>query len=68
MERDCKGPHPVTAKVDREMKQSLDQDASLFDDFRADRVRDALTLYMAVRRGEFYCTNCGEPIEFKPES
>lgn len=66
MEGKCKGPFPITAKVDGETRESLDRDADRAGDFRADRVRDALSLYLAVRRGEFECPQCGESIEMEP--
>lgn len=68
MASNCKGPHTVTAKVDAETRESLDRDADRLDDFRADRVRDALALYLAMRRGEWHCPSCGEPAQYEPES
>lgn len=63
MDTNCKGRNTVTAKVDGEMREALDRDADRLGDFRADRIRDALMLYMSVRRGEFQCPTCGEPIQ-----
>lgn len=68
MASNCKGPHTVTAKVDAETRESLDRDADRLGDFRADRVRDALALYLAMRRGEWRCPSCGEPAQYEPES
>lgn len=67
MNGDCKGDNPVTAKVDGETKESLDRDADRAGDFRADRIRDALTLYLELRRGEFECPHddCGRPIQIE---
>lgn len=64
--RDCKGKHPVTAKVDAETRESLDRDADRLGDFRADRVRDALSVYLALRRAEFQCPHCSQPIQIEP--
>jgi hypothetical protein len=66
MKRKCKGPHPVTAKVDGETKESLDRDADRLSDFRADRIRDALSVYLRLRRGEFQCPHCGQNIQIEP--
>jgi hypothetical protein len=68
MEANTKGPHTVTAKVDDETRESLDRDADRLGDFRADRIRDSIALYLMMRRGEFECPNCGEPIHFDPGS
>ena len=62
----CKGKHAVTAKVDAEMRESLDRDADRLGDFRADRVRDALSLYLKLRRAEFECPHCQKAIEIQP--
>lgn len=57
----------MTAKVDGETVESLDRDADRLGDFRADRIRDSLRLYLLLRRGDFSCPNCGDPIEYEPE-
>jgi len=67
MSTNSKGHHTVTAKVDGETKESLDRDADRCADFRADRIRDAVSLYFELRRGEFECPNCGELIQYEPE-
>ena len=63
---DCKGEHPVTAKVDAETRESLDRDADRLGDFRADRVRGAISVYLELRRAEFKCPHCSRPIHIKP--
>jgi hypothetical protein len=63
---DCKGKHPVTAKVDAETRESLDRDADRLSDFRADRVRDALSVYLQLRRAEFQCPHCEKAIQIQP--
>jgi len=62
---DCKGQHPVTAKVDAETRESLDRDADRVGDFRADRIRDALSLYLELRRAEYNCPHCSQRIEIE---
>jgi hypothetical protein len=66
MDRKCKGDNPVTARVDRETVESLDQDADRLGDFRADRMRDALGLYLDLRRGDFECPHCEQSITVEP--
>lgn len=56
----------MTAKVDGEMRESLDRDADRLGDFRADRIREALTVYLELRRAEYDCPHCGEPIQIGP--
>lgn len=67
MAANCKGDHPVTAKVDAETRESLDRDADRCSDFRADRIRDALSVYLSLRRGEFICPNCGGSVQYEPD-
>lgn len=62
----CKGTHPVTAKVDGEMRNRLDEDAEDLGVYRADVVREALDVYVALRLAEFQCPTCGEPIKIEP--
>jgi hypothetical protein len=66
MDETCKGRHTVTAKVDSETRESLDRDADRLGDFRADRIRDALKIYLAMRRGKWQCPECGNTIQLKP--
>lgn len=60
------GNYPVTAKVDAETRESLDRDADRLGDFRADRIRDALGVYIDLRRADFECPHCQRPIEINP--
>ncbi len=66
MNGECKGRLPVTAKIDEETREALDRDADRMGEFRADVIRRALTTYLALRRGEFSCPSCGEPIQIEP--
>jgi predicted DNA-binding protein len=61
----CKGRHTVTAKVDGETKESLDRDADRLGDFRADRIREAIGLYLELRRAEFECPHCNNNIQIQ---
>lgn len=63
---DCKGTHPVTAKVDGEMRDAVDQDAEDLGWYRAEVVREALDVYVLLRRADFECPTCGEPIKIEP--
>jgi hypothetical protein len=65
MNGNCKGKHTVTAKVDAETRESLDRDADRMGDFRADRVRSALSVYLDLRRADFECPHCDRPIELQ---
>ena len=62
---DCKGTHPVTAKVDGEMRDTLDEDAEHLGVYRAEVVRESLDLYVALRQADFQCPSCGEPIKIE---
>jgi predicted transcriptional regulator len=66
MVHNCKGNNTVTAKVDGETREALDRDADRMGDFRADRIRDAISLYVELRRGEFECPTCGNSIQINP--
>lgn len=61
----CKGRHTVTAKIDGETKESLDRDADRLGDFRADRIREAIGLYIELRRAEFECPHCNNNIQIQ---
>lgn len=63
---DCKGSHPVTAKVDGEMRDLLDEDAETLGRYRADVLREALDQYAALRRADFRCPHCENSIQLKP--
>jgi hypothetical protein len=60
------GRYPVTAKVDAETRESLDRDADRIGDFRADRIRDALTVYIDLRRADYECPHCENTIQLEP--
>lgn len=66
MESNCKGRHTVTAKVDGETAEALDTDAERNGEFRADQIRRALSFYLRLRRGEFVCPHCDDPIQYNP--
>jgi hypothetical protein len=66
MQPNCKGRQTVTAKVDGETTDALDADADRLGEFRADQIRRALTFYLQMRRGEFECPHCNDPIKYDP--
>jgi hypothetical protein len=67
MATNTKGPHNVTAKIDAETRETLDEDSQRIGDFRADRIRDALGIYLELRRGEWVCPHCNDPVQYEPE-
>jgi predicted transcriptional regulator len=62
---DCKGSLPVTAKVDGETKDLLDEDAEMLGKYRADVVREALGQYVDLRRADFDCPHCENSIQLR---
>ena len=63
---ECKGRIPVTAKVDAEMRDLLDEDAERLGVYRAEVAREAFDTYRFLRTGEFECPHCGNRISIEP--
>jgi hypothetical protein len=62
----CRGRRPVTAKVDGDMEQLLQDDAELLGVYRSEIVRLALDEWWDLRMGEFECPHCSETIQIEP--
>lgn len=63
---DCKGKVPVTAKVDDEMRDLLDDEAEEFGVYRAEVARRAFDTYRTLRQGEVCCPECETAITIEP--
>jgi len=63
---DCKGSQPVAAKVDGEMKGFISSEAEEMGLYQSDVVREALVQYRILRRCDFDCPHCKNPIELQP--
>jgi hypothetical protein len=63
---ECRGTEPVTVRVDAEMLDLLDSDAEQFAVYRVEIVRRALDTYRLLRRAEFECPHCEQPIQIEP--
>lgn len=63
---ECEGSIPVTAKVDSEMRESLDDDAEALGLYRADVIREALCQYVDLRRADFECPHCHNEVQIQP--
>lgn len=62
----CRGDLPVTAKVDRQMKQFLDEEADRCGVTRAELIRRVFDDYKASRDEDLECPNCEQTIVFEP--
>lgn len=63
---ECRGQRPVTAKVDAQMLDLLDNDAELVGVYRSELVRQVFDNYRELRRGEFQCPHCSNNIRIEP--
>lgn len=63
---ECKGRIPVTAKIDAEMRDLLDDDAERLGVYRSEVARQAFDVYRELRYAQFGCPHCGEPIQVEP--
>jgi len=63
---ECKGRIPVTAKVDAQMRELLDQDAEMLGVYRAEVAREAFDTYRYLREAEFQCPHCQQNIQIEP--
>lgn len=63
---DCKGKVPVTAKVNAEMRDLLDEDAEALGVYRAEVARQAFDTYRDLREGDFHCPHCSNAVSIEP--
>jgi hypothetical protein len=63
---DCKGRIPVTAKVDVEMRDLLDEEAERLGVYRAEVARMAFDVYGDLRRADFHCPHCENSVQIEP--
>jgi hypothetical protein len=57
----CNGRLPVSAKVDREMRELLDEEAERLGVYRSEAVRRVLDHYAEAREGSA-CPHCGQEL------
>jgi hypothetical protein len=57
------GDLPVSTKVDREMKEYLNQEADRLGITRAELIRRVFTLYRESRRENVDCPHCGRIVK-----
>jgi hypothetical protein len=62
----CLGDLPVTAKVDREMRDFLDAEAARCGVTRAEVIRRVLDDYKDSRADQLKCPECGETLHIDP--
>lgn len=61
---ECHGRIPVTAKVDAEMRDLLDEDADRLGVHRSELIRRVLDNYAAARNDELECPSCGAGLDY----
>jgi hypothetical protein len=62
MER-CQGSIPVGTKVDRPMREFVEEEAERLGITTSEFLRRLLLVYRRSRAGEAECEHCGEPTE-----
>lgn len=63
---ECKGTVPVTAKIDAQMRDLLDDDAERLGVYRSEVAREAFDTYRYLREGDFQCPHCANAIAIEP--
>jgi hypothetical protein len=63
---ECQGRIPVTAKVNAEMRDLIEQDAERLGVYRSEVARQAFDTYRYLREGEFQCPHCANKISIEP--
>jgi hypothetical protein len=59
----CQGSIPVTTKVDRPMREFVENESDRLGVTPTEFMRRLLELYRDSRSGETACEHCGEPVE-----
>lgn len=60
----CKGTVPVATKVDRPMREFIEDEAERLGVTKSEYLRRALELCRYERAGETACEHCGGDVEF----
>lgn len=58
----CQGSIPVGTKVDRDMREFIEQEAERLGVTPSEFLRRLFELYRTSRAGEASCESCGEPV------
>lgn len=60
----CNGRIPITAKVDADMRDLIDEDADRLGVYRAEVIRRVLDTYRESREDQLVCPHCDGRINF----